>query len=151
MASGFTFPGSTRTVSTFGGQTFVLLNPVAIAELMRSPAGPVMRHMIVVGEKVKLEAIRIAPKRTGNMANHIVKRIATIGVHASVLVGVENVKYAYWVHEGSQPHDIYPVNARVLAWQSDAGDSVFAMHVHHPGNKPNRFLVRALQHVVPTS
>lgn len=138
-----------RTVTTFGGQVFVILNPVAIAELMRSPVGPVMRHMFVVGEKVKIEAIRLAPKRSGNMSQHIVKRTASIDGKPSVLVGVENVKYAYWVHEGTVPHDIFPVNARVLAFPGRDGKMVFTQHVSHPGTKPNRFLVRALQHVVP--
>ena len=142
----------TRSVTTITGKVFVILNPVAIAELMRSPTGPVVRHMIVVGEKVKLEAIRIAPKRTGNLSKHIVKRIGKAdNGEPNVLVGVWNVPYAIWVHEGAKPHDIYPVNARVLAWQGSDGQMVFAAHVHHPGNKPNRFLVRALEHVVPTS
>lgn len=138
-----------RTVTTFGGQVFVILNPVAIAELVRSPAGPVMRHIIVVGEKVKQVAILFAPKRTGNMSHHIVKRIVTSGDKPTVLVGVENVDYAYWVHEGTIPHDIFPVNARVLAFPGSDGQMVFTQHVSHPGTKPNRFLVRALQHVVP--
>lgn len=139
------------TVSTFGGQIFVLLNPVAIAEIMRSPTGPVMRHVIVVAERVKREAIHEAPKRTGNMSEHIVKRIARgKDGEPNVLVGVENVPYAYWVHEGSREHDVYPVNASVLAWQGADGQTVFAMHAHIPARPPNRFLVRALRAVTTT-
>ena len=138
-----------RTVTTLSGQTFVQLFPAEIAEVLNGPTGPVMRHLIVLGEKVKKEAIRLAPKRTSNMANHIVKRIVRDGGKSAVLVGVENVPYAIWVHEGSRPHDIYPRAGGVLVFTlnkgPDAGKTIFTRHVSHPGTKPNRFLVRALK------
>lgn len=140
---------SPRTVTTLEGKTFVLLNPVALADILRGPTGPVMRHIIVVGEAVKTEAIRLAPVRTGNLRDHIVKRVVQFPQGPGVVVGIENVQYAIWVHEGSVEHDIYPRNASVLAWpgtpRSGNGNMIFAKHVHHPGNKPNRFLVRALR------
>jgi hypothetical protein len=148
-----------RFAKTLTGETFLILNPVAIAELMRSPAGPVMRDMIVRGERVKQAAIRIAPVRTGNLRDHIVKRIVQTPQGGGVLVGVEHVPYAIWVHEGAKPHIIVPRNAKMLAWPSEGGGGggsfdmqhfgpgsmIFAHIVHHPGNKPNRFLIRALR------
>lgn len=142
-----------RTVTTLTGQTFVQLFPAEIAEVINSPIGPVMRHLIVLGEKVKQEAIRIAPKRTGNLSHHIVKRVVRDGGTGAVLVGVENVPYAIWVHEGSQPHTIRPRKGTFLVFTlganagAEEGNVVFAREVHHPGNRPNRFLVRALKAV----
>lgn len=145
------------TVSTLEGKTFILLNPAAIAAFMRSPSGPVMRQMLVLGEAVKVEMTKLAPVRTGNLRDHIVKRIADGGPSGPVvLVGVENVPYAGWVVHGTAPHDIYPVNGKILAWQSDhgpgasleremTGDWHFAAHVHHPGTKPNNFMQQSLR------
>lgn len=146
-------------VNTFAGESFFVANPAAVAELMRSPAGPVVRHMIVRGEKVKVEAIRIAPVGSsysaigpmpvGNLRNHIVKRVAQDGSGVVILVGVENVPYAIWVHEGANPHPIYPRNAaRLVFFSARAGRVIFmppGMPVMHPGNAPNRFLIRALR------
>lgn len=147
-----------------GGGSFYVINPVALAELLRGPTGPVVRDMILRGERVKQEAIRIAPIGTssgpdklglegrhapGNLQRHIVKRVAEDGKGIMVIVGVENVPYAIWVHEGSPPHDIYPVRATRLVFFSERAGKVIYMPpgkpVHHPGNKPNRFLIRALR------
>lgn len=124
-----------------------LFNPV-INNMLRGPSGPVTRELIIVGEKVKQAAIRLAPKRTGNLAAHIVKRVTRKGAEPQVLVGVENVPYAIWVHEGANPHEIVARNARALVffWPK-AGKLVAFPRVNHPGNPPNRFLIRAAQRV----
>lgn len=146
-----------RFARTLTGETFVILDPIAIRNLMHSPGGPVMRNMIVRGERVKQAAIKFAPVRTGNLRDHIVKRIVATPEGPGVLVGVENVPYAIWVHEGAKPHIIVPRNAKMLAWPASdrtgsfdmqnfgPGSMIFARLVHHPGNKPNRFLIRALR------
>lgn len=125
------------------GQTYVVLDPIAIRELTEGPE--VIRDLIVRAERVKSEAIRIAPRVTGNLASHIVKRLVKNDEGApAVLVGVEGVPYAIWVHEGAAPHSIDAVNAPFLVFTGRDGGLVFTKHVDHPGNKPNRFLVRAL-------
>lgn len=142
-----------RTTTTLTGDVHFLLYGPALTELLRGPSGPVVRELVVLGEKVKQEAIRIAPRRTGNLAHHIVKRLTAKGAEPQMLVGVENVKYAVWVHEGAQPHEIRPVNAPALVffWEKVGGIVAFPPFgggvVHHPGNKPNRFLIRALTNV----
>lgn len=150
------------SITTFGGRSYAVVDPARVAAFVRSPVGPIFRHMIIRGEKVKLEAIRLAPvgkpnpnpfqtpdHEPGNLRNHIVKRVAQDKRGIVVLVGVENVPYAIWVHEGSQPHAIYPRNAtRLVFFSQRAGQVIFmpvGMPVHHPGNAPNRFLIRALR------
>lgn len=139
------------TITTLQGGSYVVMEPAALAQFIRSPDGPLVRHMITLGERVKQEAIRQAPVKTGNLRAHIVKRVVVADDgQPAVLVGVENVDYAIWVHEGSQPHDIVPRNAPALVFYWDRVGAVVSFPpfgggvVHHPGNAPNRFLIRAL-------
>lgn len=126
------------------GPFVVVIDPAALAEELRGPTGPVTRHLIIVGEKVKREAIRIAPRRTGNLANHIVKRITSTRGETTVLVGVERVPYAIWVHEGANPHVIEARNVPNLVFWWERENRLFVgKRVNHPGNPPNRFLIRA--------
>jgi hypothetical protein len=55
-----------------------------------------------------------------------------------------DVEYAPFVIEGTQPHPIYPKNARALHW-----DDVFALHVNHPGTQANPFPQRAIDRLLP--
>lgn len=132
-------------------------NPVGLAELLRSPAGPVFRHMVEDGEKVKTEARRIAPvgkpdplgrpkaggTPNGHLRDNIVKRVQQNSGGMKVLVGIFNVPYAYWVHEGAPPHTITAKKSNYLVFMGTEG-VVFTKTVNHPGNQPNRFLMRAL-------
>lgn len=126
----------------------VLFEP-EIQKVLKAPGDIVDRHLIIVGEQVKQAAIRLAPKRTGNLAAHIVKRIGRTGDEPQVLVGVENVPYAIWVHEGANPHTIVATNAPALVFYwAKAGGIVAFRSVNHPGNPPNRFLLKAAQRVL---
>lgn len=123
--------------------------PLVVLDLSKIRAlvdGPeVIRDLFVRGERVKQEAIRTAPRKSGNLASHIVKRLVKNDKgHPAMWVGVENVPYALFVHEGAAPHPIDPVNGQFLVFTGRDGSLVFTRHVDHPGNKPNRFLVRAL-------
>jgi hypothetical protein len=79
------------------------------------------------------------------------------GVSAIVTPGALN--YAEYVSTGTRPHDIYPRNKRVLAWPgagtprratgraragTPSSGMVFAMHVHHPGTRPNPYVEEAV-------
>jgi hypothetical protein len=50
--------------------------------------------------------------------------------------------YARFVHDGTKPHLIFPSKKKALRW---AGGGVFhfANVVHHPGNKPDKWMDRA--------
>lgn len=53
-----------------------------------------------------------------------------------------NARYAIFVHEGTKPHEIRVVNARVLA--NKRTGQIFGTYVKHPGTKANKFLPRII-------
>lgn len=61
----------------------------------------------------------------------------------SMLVGTD-VEYAIYVHNGTRPHLIEPVTARVLHWIGPGGE-VFAARAYHPGYGGNPFLTDAVE------
>jgi hypothetical protein len=146
------------SITTFSGKSYVVLDPLALSALLAGPTGAVTRHLITQGEKVKKRAIELAPvgkpdplgrpksdgTPPGNLRSHIVKRIVHGTKGVTVLVGVWGVPYARFVHEGAKPHVIRPVRSQYLVFMGSEGQVVFAREVNHPGNKPNRFLNRAL-------
>jgi hypothetical protein len=58
-------------------------------------------------------------------------------VKATVATGGEADEYAIPIHEGSAPHEIRAKNGGFLAWPGGAHP---VKVVHHPGNKPYKFL-----------
>lgn len=145
------------SVTALSGKSYLVINPVALAALMNAPEGPVVRHMISDGEKVKQEMIRLAPVGKddplggaradggpGNLRNHIVKRVVLGDKGVTVLVGVEHVKYAEWVVKGTAPHVIEGKPLLVFFWPK-VGRVVAFPRVNHPGTKANNFMQRALR------
>jgi len=55
--------------------------------------------------------------------------------------------YAVAVEKGVGPRTIFPVRARVLRFETEAGAVIFARYVKHPGF-PGRFFVRATAEAV---
>lgn len=147
---------------TFG--SYVTIDPLKLAEFIRSPEGPVFRRLIEDGEAVKDEAKRLVgvydppdgysaanrlgpnrqPRPPGTLRDSIVKRVVEQDGAPAVLVGSED-PIALIHHEGTQPHTITPVRAPMLVfyWKK-AGGVVRAFRVNHPGTQPNRFLLNAL-------
>jgi hypothetical protein len=132
----------------------VVMNPAALAELLRGPNGPVYRMQLENGELVKREAQRLCPvakpepgarraRAPGTLRDSIVKRIRQGPEGPIVEVGSED-PVALWVHEGTQPHLIEGNPLLVFFW-AKAGRVVAFPRVNHPGNAPNRFLVQALE------
>jgi len=80
-----------------------------------------------------------APFKSGKMRRSIRKTVLGL----EVKIG-PTVPYAVFVEEGTVAHDIYPVNARALRFEV-AGKVVFAMHVRHPGTKPQPFVRETLE------
>ncbi len=141
----------------------VKLDPVALAAFLRSDDGPLYRRMFALGDEAKAVAVRNAPvskpdtsgipyrnpkPAPGRLRDSIVKRVGTDGRGVYVRVGTVGVEYAMWVHEGTQPHDIGPRKAKSLVFQGRSGAVVFAQHVNHPGNQPNRWLIRTAVEMV---
>lgn len=124
----------------------VVIDPKRLAAYMRDPKGPIVKRAIQDGEKVKLEARRLVGVKSGNLRDHIVKRVTEENGMPVVTVGAWNVPYAYWHHEGTKPHVIAARVAPYLVfyWKK-VGRVVRFKSVNHPGTKPNRFLVNALR------
>ena len=129
----------------------LIIDGVQMAEMMSGVNGLVMKHLMNRATVVQLAArtqARGSGKGTGRLASSIVKRPGHEGVNPMVMVGAWNCPYAVFVHEGTQPHDIYPKTKKALSffWPNNpngAGQAVFA-HVHHPGTAPNAFLADQL-------
>lgn len=134
----------------------VVMDPAAIALLMRSPRGPVMREMMRDGQRVKREAQRrvgvykpppAGPRRSrrpGTLRDSIVTRMVQQGANVVVEVGSED-EVALIHHEGTRPHTIVPRRApRLVFWSARAGKVVVARRVNHPGTRPNRYLTDSL-------
>lgn len=134
----------------------VRMDPEAMAAFLRSSDGPLYRRLFALGDEAKALAIRNAPvskpdtsgipykkpkPEPGRLRDSIVKRVGTDARGVYVRVGTVNVEYAMWVHEGTQPH---PINAKEGGWLVFQGRNgiVFAKHVDHPGNQPNRWFIR---------
>ena len=146
---------------TFG--TAVVVDPVRLAEFLRSSQGPVVRHLLRAGDVVKEGAQRrvgvwkpgpgepdwsirrrTAERRPGTLRDSIVKRVVEDGDGVKVLVGSED-RVALFHHEGTVPHTIAASRKPMLVfWSGRRGQTVRVLSVQHPGTAPNRFLVEAL-------
>lgn len=130
------------------------MDPAKLAELLRSPSGPVMRRLIEDGEAVKDEARRLVrvhkpvpgerrKRRPGTLRDSIVKRIRPGGI---VEVGSED-DIALIEHEGTEPHTISG-NPKLVFWWGKAGRVVAFPKVNHPGTTGSKYLTRALEKVI---
>ncbi|MCW4048054.1 MAG: hypothetical protein NWE99_10940 [Candidatus Bathyarchaeota archaeon] len=81
-----------------------------------------------------------APYRTGRLADSIVKDV--YGDEARIMA---LATYAVFVEKGTAPHEIRPVNASVLRFETVGGEIVFTRLVRHPGTRPNPFMERAAE------
>lgn len=77
------------------------------------------------------------PKKTGYLSGTMQRDVGRLSARI-----YPTREYAEPVHEGSRPHVIVAKNAKVL-FNKKTGQ-YFGKRVNHPGNKPNRFLVRML-------
>lgn len=102
------------------------------------------------------EAKRLVPRKTGNLGRsiHVVSFSATEArVEASA-------KYAVFVERGTKAHEITPKARKALRFAATAAgrrltgtprkgaDVVFAKRVHHPGTKPQPFMLPGAQKAI---
>lgn len=139
-----------------------------LADFLRSPSGPVGRHMISLGERVRdLAKQKVGydsrkpagrPDASGgpnqaeggrHLRDTIVMRVLQDGDGVAVMVGSDH-PIALLHHEGTRPHEIRPRRAKLLAFEVD-GQVVFATVVHHPGTAPNRYLTESLHEVMSSN
>jgi len=98
------------------------------------------KAIVAATVEIHKRAIRgIVPWKTGTLA-----RTFAFTAVASQLMGkvYPTRDYAGYVHEGTKPHVIYPVNKRALFW---AGANHPVKRVNHPGQKPQPFLPKMIE------
>lgn len=83
-------------------------------------------------------------ENAGRLRDSIHDPAIETGAGSLTLTWTTDVDYAPYVIEGTAPHPIYPRNARALHF-----DDVFALHVNHPGTKPEPFPERAIDRLLP--
>jgi hypothetical protein len=89
-------------------------------------------------EQVVAAALVVWMESDGALANSMDFTIAS----GTSLVLWCRSDHALFVHEGTKPHPIEAVNAKVLRFPTEAG-ILYRRRVQHPGTSPNPFLMRA--------
>ena len=110
-------------------------NQLGIERLKRSAAKAAVATKTA---KVAGIARTIAP---GSMKEHI--RVVASGGAAPIGIIMVDHPAANFVLQGTKPHEIRPVRRKMLRFEVH-GKVVYARVVHHPGTKPNNFLLKAL-------
>ena len=88
-------------------------------------------------------------RQTGVLRNSIFERIAESSTAVSAVTGT-GVRYAKFLEEGTSPHVILPVRAKMLSFMA-GGTRVFARKVNHPGNRAFWFLRDTLHETAPAN
>lgn len=90
------------------------------------------------------ETVEASPKGSGRLAASIDHGSVTQRGFTFATYIIADEDHALWADDGTRPHPIDPVNARVLAWQGPGGDWIRASHVDHPGTEGSGFFRRAM-------
>lgn len=113
---------------------FNLTELTALCEGMRKA---IPRMLEMTAQELWGNIRREAPTDHGRLAGSF-----TLSQDSAVQYRIQSpVEYALAVNDGSEAHMIYPKNKKALYW---AGAAHPMKAVHHPGNKPNPYLDRAM-------
>lgn len=135
--------------------------------LLTQPGGQVWLYMVKTMAQVDarakwyLSGVMVGVQSNNLRSSQGPPTVVQLG-NGSLLGVLENrAAYAFFVHEGTKPHDIQPRDKKWLHFEpsvavitagtgggrAGTGTFVFAKTVHHPGTKPRPFLRRALEDV----
>lgn len=138
------------TASMVGTSVRVILDPIALNFLLKSPSGLVGRLILSIAQKTVVVAKANAPVKTGMLRStiSIVDFKPTLeGMQAKVAV---NVSYAQAVHFGvAGGRTIRAKGGKVLKFPSNGG-FVYRRQVTQGRTTPNPFFWRALMEVMVT-
>ena len=118
--------------------------PAQFQTFLTSPRHDIGKYLYRCGRSLRSSAKRTVPRDTGRLGASInIQSYKKGPLSAEITVG-SNLNYAYYVHEGTHPHQIRSRPGRVLQFVHN-GRVVYATKVHHPGTKPTRFLSEHLR------
>jgi hypothetical protein len=121
-----------------------IIDPVAMARVLASPFGGVMRDMQRRGSNVELGAKVDVGKVTRAAERSIVTRSHAPQLTVVVQGGGPVAPHFVHHHQGTRPHIIRPRRRKALRWVTPGGGVRFARVVHHPGTRPNPVLTANL-------
>ncbi len=102
---------------------------------VRSVMNPVIHTAVNILAKYTVKGV--VPWKTGRLTQSFIASYGDL-----MAMWRPTVNYAMFVHEGTAPHDIVPINKKALFWQGAAHP---VKRVHHPGARPNPFMPRIIQ------
>lgn len=126
----------------------VVIDGGAVAQILRSPNGPMGRHLISKATQFQRAAkLTLQPHRkSGCLEDSMVKRVEINGGELAVRVTSDTSgcspsrnSYSLFVHEGTEAHWIFPIFGTSLAfyWANgpDGAGMYFLPSVFHPGTE----------------
>lgn len=138
-------PGGVYT----GGGAIVVMDPppVVYVKVFHPFSGP-ERNLRRRADNVAMTAKVLAPRRSGALAAsvRVDQNRDEKGRYAFGFAVSANTPYAYYVHEGTDPHVYfsYPGKMRFPGTKSFFGEEIFTDMIDHPGNSAQPFLQNAL-------
>lgn len=124
--------------------TKVIIYKPKLEAFLKTPSGPLWRHMESAGRQATRAAKLQVGVKTGALKRSITMSHYAAGYGQAVKIEAKQ-KYAYMHHEGTRPHIITPNRAKALRFTS--GRRVIYSHmVSHPGTRPNRYLSNQLKY-----
>ncbi|MCJ7559182.1 hypothetical protein MUO79_01010 [Candidatus Bathyarchaeota archaeon] len=97
------------------------------------------------GSRATMESMRRhVPFRAGYLRESVTRKLTAKGFTVWPAAS-----YAPFVDQGTRPHTIYPVNAKVLRWYGPYGEAVFSKSVHHPGFAGRFFMSKTKEEMGP--
>jgi hypothetical protein len=125
-------------------QKVIIYKPILEFELT-NPLGMTGRYMHGLGTKIIRDAKAEVGVKSGALKRSIFMEHKSIPTKGQTIKIGSALSYAYYHHEGTNPHIIRPKDYPRGVLTFTKGFTVIrAKEVQHPGNKPNKFLSRQL-------
>ena len=113
----------------------------ALDQNPKTTARELQRALMKSAFEVERRSKQEAPVRTTRLRSSISSDVQPLKA-----VIAPHVKYAFYVHEGTDPHVIRPKRKRALFWKGAAHP---VQSVMHPGTKANPFMKRGFRRAEP--
>ena len=125
-----------------------VLFPKGIAEVTRSPNGPVVKDLYKRAKRVERAAKKDVGVRSGALRASISTYDYVSRPWPTFRVG-SKLRYALVHHEGSKPHVIKARRpGKRLKFTVSSGATIYRRAVRHPGSKGRKYLSHNLWHAV---